>query len=266
MSLLAPQKAETKEQVPEPSAAEREVADLLPIGADPKRAQSVRDEVPVWFHTFQLSDGIYTPGIARDHRYRVPALTRERFEGRSVLDIGTFDGFYAFLAEHLGAERVVGIDNEQYVDWIEGRFGVTLEPAAGFNSIHELLSSSVDYRRLDAMEVDELGEKFDVILCFGMLHRVTDPLAILTLLAAQLEPGGEILLETYGSHRDADSPALDVFLPGEVYPGDEFVYWGFPVEALRRLGKIAGLAEIEVVDTVEIAGHPRLIASLRSAD
>lgn len=263
MSLLAPQQAESKEQVPEPSAAEREVADLLPIGADPDRAREVSDSVPVWFHTFQLAEGIYTPGIARDHRYRVPALTRERFQDRSVLDIGTFDGFYAFLAEHLGARRVVGIDNEQYVDWIEGRFGVELEPAAGFNSIHELLGSSVEYRRLDAMDVDQLDERFDVILCFGMLHRVTDPLAVLTLLASQLEPGGEILLETYGSRRDSDSPALDVFLPGEVYPGDEFVYWGFPVEALRRLGKIASLDEIDVIDTVEIAGHPRLIASLR---
>lgn len=265
MSVLVPREAEAKEVIPEPSRAERQVADLLPIKIDPESAETIRDRVPVWFHTFQLAEGIYTPGIARDHRYRVPALTRERFQGRSVLDIGTFDGFYAFLAEHLGASRVVGIDNEQYVDWIEGRFGVDLEPAAGFNSIHEALSSAVDYRRLDAMEADQLGERFDVILCFGMLHRVTDPLSILSLLAEQLEPGGEILLETYGSRHDGNSPFLDVFLPGEVYPGDEFVYWGFPVEGLRRLGAIAGLDEIEVVDTVEIAGHPRLIASLRAS-
>ena len=265
MSLLAPHEAAPKEVIPEPSEAEREVADLLPIGADPEHAATISDQVPVWFHTFQLAEGVYTPGIARDHRYRVPALTRDRFGGRSVLDIGTFDGFYAFLAEHLGAERVVAIDNEQYVDWIEGRFGVTLEPAAGFNSIHELLASAVDYRRLDAMEADQLGERFDVILCFGMLHRVSDPLAVLSLLAGQLEPGGEILLETYGSRQSSDSPVLDVFLPGEVYPGDEFVYWGFPIEGLRRLGAIAGLDEIEVVDAVEIAGHPRLIAALRAS-
>lgn len=255
-----------KEVIPEPSAAEREVADLLPIGADPARAEEIRDLVPVWFHTFQLAEGVYTPGIARDHRYRIPALTSERFRGRSVLDIGTFDGFYAFLAEHLGAERVVGIDNEQYVDWIEGRFGVELEPAAGFNSIHRLLSSKVEYRRLDAMQVEQLGERFDVIICFGMLHRVTDPLTVLTTLAGQLEPGGEILLETYGSRRAADTAALDVYLPGEVYPGDDFVYWGFPIEGLRRLGEIAGLGEIEVIDVLDIAGHPRLIASLRAAD
>ncbi|MET0762944.1 MAG: hypothetical protein ABWZ63_11515, partial [Thermoleophilaceae bacterium] len=92
--------------------AERQVADLLPIEADPEVALSVRDAVPFWFHTFALNraQGIYTPGAARDHRYRVPALPAE-FQGQSVLDVGTFDGFYAFLAEHRGAARVVAIDN-----------------------------------------------------------------------------------------------------------------------------------------------------------
>jgi tRNA (mo5U34)-methyltransferase len=256
-------RSQSTETIPEPSPNERQVADLLPIGADPDTAAQVRDSVPVWFHTFSLGNGIYTPGIARDHRYRIPALTEERFRGRSVLDIGTFDGFYAFLAERLGASRVVAIDNEQYVDWIEGRFGVSLPPAAGFNAIHELLSSKVDYRRLDAIDVGALEFHFDVILCFGMLHRVTDPVGVLRVLADQLNPGGEVLLETYGSKRDQSSRTLDVYLPDEVYPGDDFVYWGFPVEGLRRLGAIVGLDEIDVIDTVEIAGHPRLIASLR---
>jgi hypothetical protein len=33
-------------------------------------------EVPFWFHTFALNraEGIYTPGAARDHRYRVSTL------------------------------------------------------------------------------------------------------------------------------------------------------------------------------------------------
>ena len=42
----------------------------------------------------------------------------------------------------------------------------------------------------------ELGECFDVALCFGILHRVTDPIALLQALADVLTPGGEIVLET----------------------------------------------------------------------
>ena len=63
----------------------------------------------------------------------------EDFSGRRVLDVGTFDGFYAFLAEARGADRVVAIDNEQYVDWVRSRFGIELAGGAGFQAIAELL-------------------------------------------------------------------------------------------------------------------------------
>ncbi|WP_270044127.1 class I SAM-dependent methyltransferase [Solirubrobacter ginsenosidimutans] len=252
------------ELVPETSAAERAVADLLPIGAERGLAELARDAVPVWFHTFALAPGIYTPGLARDHRYRPQVLGAERFFGRSVLDIGTFDGFYAFLAEARGASRVVGVDNEQYVDWIRGRFGVDLEPAAGFDAIHRLIGSQVEYRRLDALDVGELDEGFDVVLCFGMLHRVSDPVAILKALADVLEPGGEVILETYGSTLASDTPAIEVHASGDVYAGDDFVYWGFPPEGLRRLAGLAGFGSVEIVDEVEIDGHPRIIAVLRA--
>ena len=38
-----------------PTAAEREVADLLPMEADPAEARAVLDSVPFWFHTFALN-------------------------------------------------------------------------------------------------------------------------------------------------------------------------------------------------------------------
>jgi hypothetical protein len=50
-----------------------------------------------------------------------------------------------------------------------------------------------------------------------------------------------------------------------VYARDDFVYWGFGPEALRRLGRIAGLGEVRIVDQVEIDGHPRIVALLRAA-
>ena len=67
------------EPIPETSHAERVVADELTIGASAARAECVRDSVPLWFHTFALAPGIYTPGIARDHGYRLPAMSAQRF-------------------------------------------------------------------------------------------------------------------------------------------------------------------------------------------
>ncbi len=80
--------------------AEREVADLLPIEVPRLRPYDCRGRCPFWSHTFALNraEGIYTPGAARDHRHRLSALP-EDFAGMSVLDVGCFDGSYAFLAE-----------------------------------------------------------------------------------------------------------------------------------------------------------------------
>ena len=253
------------EAIPETSGSERVVADVYAIGAPALDAERVRDSVPLWFHTFALAPGIYTPGIARDHGYRLAVLGADRFAGLSVLDVGVFDGFYSFVAEVRGARRVVAVDNEQYVDWVRARFGVTLEGGAGFRAIAGLVGSRVAYRRMDAFDVRELGERFDVVLCFGLLHRVTDPVGLLRALADVLAPGGEILLETYGSHLPRDAPAIEVHERGDVYARDEFVYWGFSAASLRRLARIVGLDEVQVVDELEIDGHPRILALLRAA-
>jgi tRNA (mo5U34)-methyltransferase len=244
--------------------AEREVADLLPIDAEPALARATVEAVPFWFHTFALNraEGIYTPGAARDHRYRVSTLPND-FGGLSVLDVGTFDGFYAFLAEHRGADRVVAVDNQQYRLWVASRWGVELQGGEGFRAIHRLLGSAVEYRRMDAFELDGLDERFDLVYCCGILHRVENPLGLLRVLRARTASGGTVVVETYGVRpEDRDGPAIRVAEPGEVYARDEFVYWGFGHIGLERLARIAGFSRAESFVDVEVDDHPRIIGRL----
>ena len=244
--------------------AERQVADLLPIEVDPALARATVERVPFWFHTFALNraEGIYTPGAARDHRYRVSTLPDD-FAGMSVLDVGTFDGFYAFLAEHRGADRVVAADNEQYRLWVASRWHVELEGGEGFRAVHRLLGSAVEYQRMDAFELDRLDERFDLVYCFGILHRVENPLGLLRVLRGRTASGGTVLVETYGVRpEDRDGPAIRVSEPGEVYARDEFVYWGFEHTGLERLARIAGFSRAESLIDVEVDGHPRIMGRL----
>ena len=253
------------EPLMKPTAAEHEVADLLRIGADPGAAKAALEEVPFWFHTFSL-DGpqeLYTPGVARDHRYRIPTIPGD-FSGLSVLDVGTFDGFYAFLAEARGARRVVAVDNEQYRAWVRSRWGVVLQGGEGFRAISALLGSNVEYRRLDAFDLDRLEERFDFAFCFGILHRVEDPLGLLGVLRRRLAGRGRLLLETYGV-ADPDleeSAAIHVRQAGEVYARDDFVYWGFTAKALDRMARRAGYEGFQLADAPVIDGHPRIIGTL----
>ncbi len=245
--------------------AEKEVADLLPIEAEPAVARAALERVPFWFHTFALNraEGIYAPGVARDHRYRIPAFPAD-FGGAAVLDLGTFDGFYAFLAENRNSGRVVAVDNEQYRAWVRSRWGVDLVGGEGFREIHELLSSGVEYRRLDAFELDRLDERFDVILCFGILHRVELPGRLLEVLRRRLSPGGEVLVETYGSSAEHDDGAARIVehRPGEVYEGDAYVFWGFSPGGIEAIGAKAGFRGFELVDAPIVDGHPRVLGRL----
>jgi tRNA (mo5U34)-methyltransferase len=252
----APEGLKTPEQV---------VADILPIEADPPRAQRVLDEVPFWFHTFALNraEGIYTPGAALDHRYRLPALPDD-FSGLRVLDVGAFDGFYAFVAEDRGADRVLAIDNEQYVHWVRSRWSTELEGAEGFRAIHRLLDSNVEYRMLDAFDLDDVAERYDLIYCFGILHRVQNPWGLLRRLRDRLDPGGRVLLETHGVPGNDGSEHGVVRVPevGEVYQGDAYVFWEFTTGSLDRLSRYAGFREMELHATPVIDGHPRILATL----
>ncbi len=257
--------ARAADAVPIETDAERAVADLLPIEADPAAARRALETVPLWFHTFALNRelGLYTPGVARDHRYRVPLLPRS-FAGERVLDVGTFDGFYAFLAERRGAADVLAVDNEQYVAWVRARWGIELRGGEGFATIAGLLGSRVRYHRGDALALEDSAERFDTVLCFGILHRVENPLGLLRRLVGLLAPGGRVLVETYGIANDGrlDAHALEVQQPGGVYAGDEYVYWGFGAGGLHALAALAGAADTRVDGTFVVDGHPRIMATL----
>ena len=121
---------------------ERAAADVQAIGA-PATVAAAYGFVPLSFRALRFA-GCLTAVCTR-HGYRLAVLGADRFAGRSVLDVGAFDGFYSFLAEVRGARRVVAVDNEQYVEWVRARFGVTLTGGDGFRAIAGLVASRVEF-------------------------------------------------------------------------------------------------------------------------
>jgi tRNA (mo5U34)-methyltransferase len=146
---------------------------------------------------------------------------------------------------------------------VRARWGVELKGGEGFCAIAELLGSRVEYHRLDASRLGDLGETFDFVFCFGILHRVSDSLGLLRILRGRRADSGLVLVETYGINGVDGSVYIRVHRPGEVYADDDFVYWGFAAEGLappRRAGRFPRIPPARGPDHRD--DHPRIIASL----
>ena len=260
-------------ELPVVTDAERAVADLLPIERRPGRPRASAASASRCGFTRSrstASTGSTRPGVARDHRYRVPFLPPS-FAGQRVLDVGTFDGFYAFLAEHRGAARVVAVDNEQYVAWVQGALGRSSCRAARASARSpSCWARACEYRaRRRARRSTSPAERFDVVLLLRDPAPRREPArpAARARRRCWRRAGGCWWRPTgVASDGRLDARTIEVQRPGDVYAGDEYVYWGFGAGGLRALATLAGFARVDDRrQRRSIDGHPRIIATLTRA-
>ena len=150
-----------------------------------------------WYHCIQLAPGVVTPGHfdARPTVARVPLPAS--LAGRRCLDVGTWDGFWAFEMERRGAAEVVAIDIDDPDRWdwpprsrLDGSalggsafVGGFKSGNRGFEVAHRALRSSV--RRLDLgvhqLSPEDVG-RFDFVFLGSLLLHLRDPVGALAAL------------------------------------------------------------------------------------
>jgi SAM-dependent methyltransferase len=153
-----------------------------------------RAKAQAWYHTLELP-GFTTTGMFDLRPYVRHYGLPESLSGKRVLDVGTWDGFWAFEMERRGAEEVVALDldDERELDWPPRRRTPNLEAqrGAGFELASELLDSRVErvVRSIYDATPDELGT-FDVVFCGSVLIHLRDQLLALERIAELTAPGG----------------------------------------------------------------------------
>lgn len=171
-------------------------------------AQASRDELVAdalgrgWYHTIDLGDGHVTPG-AVDLREPAAKILPADLSGRRALDVGTFDGFWAFELEGRGAE-VVAADLERFdeVEWpppnrqrLAARAGDE-GPGQRFELAAQILSSNV--HRVESsiydLDVGRLGGPVDVAFVGALLLHLRDPVRGLERVHDVLAPGGRLIV------------------------------------------------------------------------
>jgi methyltransferase family protein len=154
-----------------------------------------------WYHTFELAPGHLTEGVFDLRpfvgRYGLP----ERMDGMRALDVGTYDGFWAFEMERRGADVVaIDLDWDRDFDWPAVRrpeqFSDTPRGPT-FQLASEVFGSSVERRNLSVYDVapEELGT-FDIAFCGSVLIHLRDQV-LATERIASVCRGTFISVEAY---------------------------------------------------------------------
>ncbi len=218
--------------------------------SSPSALQEEIDQLD-WYHTLELAPGVVTPGFfdTREIVREVPLPAS--LTGKRCLDVGTFNGFWAFEMERRGADEVVAIDvlDPAAWDWpvrstTEVREAIARRHAdgMGFEIAKRELRSSVE--RLDRSVYDldpaEIGE-FDLIYLGSLLIHLRDPVAALERVRGVCR--GTLVVV------DGIDPLLSLIFrrrPVAVLEGMFRPWWWYPnVAGLEHMVRAAGFDIVE---------------------
>jgi len=143
-----------------------------------------------WYHQFEFGNGLVTKTIL-DLREINEANTRfldnVDFRGKTVLDVGCWDGYWSFFAERKGAAYVLAIDD----------LTQRQQDESGFRLAHEIYQSKVEYRSdVSVYELSRvLQQQFDIVLYMGVYYHLTHIMNGFSEVRRVVKSSGEIIVE-----------------------------------------------------------------------
>lgn len=170
-----------------------------------------------WFHQIDFGEGILTPGEIKLRKIR--RMSRMLFDGldlqgRTLLDIGCWDGAYSIEAARRGA-MVTATDH--YV------WDVVPARRRAFDLAIGRLAPTVTAMDIPVEELNiaNLG-RFDIVLFLGVLYHLRDPLSALERVA--LLSADTLIVETRMTMRHSRKPVMQ-FHPGRTLENDPTNWW-----------------------------------------
>jgi tRNA (mo5U34)-methyltransferase len=224
------------------------VAKWIPIGylrrpsqmPDSRGTAALRSAISqhFWWHSIDLGNGIVTPGQKTPESMAIESklyFDGVDLTGRSVLDVGTWNGGFAVDVKRRGAARVLATDSHCWRDpYYKGRATFDLAiPATGLD---------IEAREIDATEVSvEAVGRFDVVLFLGVFYHLFDPISTLKQLAAV--SGEMLIVETHLDAQDILKPAM-IMYPGTELAQDPTNWWGPNRACMEALLRTVGFPRV----------------------
>jgi tRNA (mo5U34)-methyltransferase len=173
-------------------------------------------ELP-WFHQIDFGGGLLTPGAIKAAKIR--RMSRMLFDGvelrgRTLLDIGCWDGAYSLEATRRGAKATAADHFVWHQSWGDRRC---------IDLVRQHLAPSLQIVDADLPDLTaERFGRFDVVLFLGVLYHLRDPLRALEQVA-QLA-GDTLVVETRMTLRYVRKPVMQ-FHPGSTLGNDPTNWW-----------------------------------------
>jgi tRNA (mo5U34)-methyltransferase len=180
----------------------------MPISWD--EAEALVKSVAHWHHQFEIYPGLVTPGSYDPSFLWNKLHLDDRCKGRSVLDVGTSDGYFSKRLATLGAELLC-------VDY-------RAKTSHGFGVMEQLHGSIFPYEHSNVYELDaeRLG-KFDFVLFLGVLYHLPDMMRALRKLRALC--GSTLFLETHSDNLFCPGFPAARYHKGTSLAGDLTNFW-----------------------------------------
>jgi tRNA (mo5U34)-methyltransferase len=236
-----------------------------------------------WWHSIDLGPYGVTGGHKKPRELDAEweALQLPALAGKSVLDIGTWDGYFAFRAEREGAAHVTALDHYIWsfdpLDKI--RYEIAVRQAGGqpeppdevpelwkpdalpgklsFDAARAVLESNVEPVVADFMgEPLENLPQADIVLFLGVLYHLKEPFRALERLRHVTRELAVIETEAIHVAACPDVPLAE-FLPADTLQGDPTNWWAPTMAALVGMAEAAGFSRVEPVGHRSVNRPPR---------
>ncbi len=162
------------------------------------------------YQNFTIGD-VVCKGISPcEWRWKAYKLPTE-FNGRSVLDIGTWEGFFAFEATRRGAKNVCAID---YTAWKRHP-----DSFVQFCENAKKLAPCLRYELKDVCTLTPAFGQFDVVLLLQVLYHVRDPFMAIRGAASVCKQ--DLWIETMVLGEEDSLPCFWPVMTDDPYP----VFW-----------------------------------------
>ena len=203
-----------------------------------------------WYHHFDFGNGIVTTSELKLHNLWAQTeafLQKVDFRGKTVLDVGCYDGYWSFFAEQQGASYVLATD-----DVSQRR-----RDKSGFNLAHDIYQSNVEYNpRVSVYQLSRLaGRQFDIVLFLGVYYHLSHPMSALSEVRRAVKSNGEVIIEG-GVINDADRSYAEFYYGengNELYRKDKSNWW---LPSRRCLKDMLQCSYFDVADELYVGSTP----------